>query len=307
MARKKQPEAHANHERWLVSYADFITLLFAFFVVMFATAQTPDAKKVKQFEDSFSAAISGTTMWPEPGGLGAGVSPAGGHDIVFVGVSDAYEEGLTKREEDGDSLDDGFFESLRKAEPQQEEPPVPEGPEPNPGLGAMGSPVMEEVYKDLKDVLAKEIDIGQINMRQEKRGIVISLGEAGFFDSGASFLKPKSIETVDVLAGKLRNLLQNRDIMIRIEGHTDDVPLSTPGAKGYRDNQELSTARANTVVRRLRVTHGFPPKNLVASGYGEYHPVASNATEEGRARNRRVDIVLLSDEFAAQEPPSDPA
>lgn len=120
----------------------------------------------------------------------------------------------------------------------------------------------------------------------ESDGLVISLREVGFFDSGSPKLKQRSLGAFE----KVAHVLAERRNLIRIEGHTDNVPIHT---QAFASNWELSTARATEVIRLLLVDYRFQPTRLSAAGYGEYHPLASNETEAGRQVNRRVDIVVL--------------
>ena len=308
MARKKEPEKAASHERWLVSYADFITLLFAFFVVMFATSnssqelRTEYAVEVKKAFDSFGVfGLSGgraqslgatdmdgdlvITIDTGPGGLQA---PAGSGESNDDSESDKDYPVTT----DVEPPEDDFWDNRADNEPLPDEGPAIEEFEHSPGL--------QILYDELKALLDDELAESSIQMRQEKRGIVISLSEAGFFDSGSAALKSTSLAAIDRIAGKLRRL--DRPFDLRIEGHTDNVPLS-PGSR-HRNNRELSTARANSVIEHLIRRHGFPPRHLIASGYGEFRPIVRNTTAEGRGRNRRVDIVILNEEYAGLEAPT---
>ena len=123
-------------------------------------------------------------------------------------------------------------------------------------------------------------------MRREPDGLVISLREVGFFESGSNLMKTNSEGAFDRIA----ELLRKREYRLRIEGHTDNVPIHT---SHFPSNWELSTARATEIVRLLIVREGFGPNRLSAAGYADYHPLATNATAEGRGINRRVDIVIL--------------
>ncbi len=126
------------------------------------------------------------------------------------------------------------------------------------------------------------------------RGLVVSLKEAGFFDSGSAKLKSESIQTLRGIADTLSRYA-NR---FRVEGHTDSMPIRSTE---FRSNWELSTARATNVIHFLIDSAGFSPESLSAVGYGEFQPVVDNSTAEQRAKNRRVDIVLLADEAAVGE------
>lgn len=130
---------------------------------------------------------------------------------------------------------------------------------------------------------------------EDDRGLVVRMKDSVLFDSGQADLKPAAMAVLARLAETVKGLPNQ----IRIEGHTDDRPIRTVR---YPSNWELSTARATNVIRYLIEQCGLSPKRLSAAGYGEYRPVADNSSEAGRARNRRVDIVLLPLTFAANEP-----
>ena len=128
----------------------------------------------------------------------------------------------------------------------------------------------------------------QVMQHLERReGLVVSLKEIGFFDSGSATIRPTSLDAIARLAGVLKQRPEN----LRIEGHTDNVPIHTPR---FSSNWELSTSRATDLIKILIMTYGIPPSHLAAAGYGEFHPVAKNDTPEGRAQNRRLDVVILS-------------
>jgi chemotaxis protein MotB len=123
-------------------------------------------------------------------------------------------------------------------------------------------------------------------MRQSKVGMVVSLSEAGFFAPGEAVINPDAETVLNTLAESL----QTTNAQIRIEGHTDSTPISNTR---YPSNWELSTARASSVLARL-IERGIEPGRLSAAGYGGFQPVADNSTVEGRAQNRRVDVVILN-------------
>lgn len=242
MSRKKKNHEHVNHERWLVSYADFITLLFAFFVVLFASSQA-DKKKQSQLSSAMQTAFSPLGVFEAhsktpplaPGGAATNVAP------VSLPVPMAHRE------------------------------------------------TMADIEKRLGKVLARQIASGgippgSVTMQMTSEGLVISLHEAGFFASGSAEVRPASIPALTSLAATLPNA------PLRIEGHTDNVPIHT---QQYATNWELSTARATAIARLLLAGGHIDPTNVAAAGYAEYHPIASNSTEAGRALNRRVDIILL--------------
>jgi chemotaxis protein MotB len=149
---------------------------------------------------------------------------------------------------------------------------------------------------ELEQALHGEIALRQVSLRRESDGLVISLREFGFFDSGSATIKPGARPALDRIA----SILAIRTCKLRIEGHTDNVPIHTAH---MASNWELSTARATELIRILIQDHRFAPERLSAAGYAEYHPVASNVTVQGRAQNRRVDIVILRTSLEETPPP----
>ena len=157
---------------------------------------------------------------------------------------------------------------------------------------------LAQLENELQTVLAAEIKRQEISMRREPDGLVISLREVGFFESGSAQMKSTSEPAFDRIA----TMLRERNYRLRIEGHTDNVPIHTAQ---FSSNWELSTARATEIIRLLIVRSGFTADRLSAGGYAEYHPIASNGTTEGRGMNRRVDIVILGPAASAVAVASD--
>ncbi len=237
---------HRNHERWLISYADFITLLFAFFVVMFATSQA-DKKKQAQAATAIKSAFK----------------------------------------------DMSVFES----KPMPVTPTVAvKAPAIMPKLAVAPEALARQLKQHIDGVLAEQIALGHISKDVVSThigndGLVISLHDAGFFPSGSAEVNPQSIPMLKVLVDQLPEL------PIRVEGHTDNVPISTAL---YATNWELSTARASAIARFVIGRGHIDPRMMSAAGYAEFHPVASNDTPEGRTQNRRVDIILLTGQAPSQ-------
>jgi chemotaxis protein MotB len=264
VARKKKPEKHANHERWLVSYADFITLLFAVFVTMFAMSQT-DKRKVEEviasFRESFGYAKS---------------SPSSN-----VNILDSTElsqvPSITPPTSRGDMNPHMPFDKSGKGRYQAEEKDFKKA------KAAMEAYLLKN---GINDKVALEIN---------QRGLVVSLKEAGFFDSGSADIK---VSSFPVLA-KIAESLADYSNQIRVEGHTDNIPINT---RAFPSNWELSTARATNIVQHLINYYKFWPDKLSAAGYAEFRAVADNSSADGRARNRRVDIVVLSEHGERSEP-----
>ncbi|MBI3600067.1 MAG: OmpA family protein [Nitrospinae bacterium] len=245
MARKKKEEEHENLERWLISYSDFITLLFALFVVLFAITNI-DLRKLREVSKSiqFGFTTSGT------GGTGA--------PPVFHGppgdamVSGEYKEEFIDYEELAkarDKIKDNLFEYIK--------------------VGGTGAEIL--------------------NFKLDDRGLIIRLSTNYFFNNGDAGLHPAILPVLDNVAAALRPL--NYDI--RVEGHTDSIPVQS---EIYSSNWELSSMRATNVVKYLVEKKGFLPSKVSAAGYAAYHPIDTNAAESGRAKNRRIDIVVLGRE-----------
>ncbi|MFZ5776245.1 MAG: OmpA family protein [Thermodesulfobacteriota bacterium] len=251
--RKQAAEKEPNLERWLISYADFITLLFAVFVTLYAMSVVDNAK-VEAVKSSIQSSFGVTQEGP-----------------VFSVI-------------DSPALDKVVV--------------VPERP-PEAGGSARGAFAGAEefgrIQGQLVSQLAQEKDQGAVDVAVTERGLVVSLKEGGVFASGSATLQPQAIPRLNEVAKALGGYAN----AIRVEGHTDNVPVASGG---FASNWELSSARANAVVQFLISKRGIPGAKLSATGYGEYRPVADNSTEDGRRRNRRVDIVLLSSQGSMGEP-----
>jgi chemotaxis protein MotB len=264
MSRRKRRASHSNHERWLVSYADFITLLFAFFVVLYASSQV-DKRKVGKLALAIQVAFQEM-----------GVFQASTTEIPI------------------DATDPMPFSKAQAIENAERTASI--GHIASNSEGALGATQengdLAKLQSELETTLSAEIKRKEIAMRREPDGLVISLREVGFFESGSAQMKSASQGALDRIA----RMLRQRDYRVRIEGHTDNAPIHTAQ---FPSNWELSTARATEIVRLLIVKDGFGPDRLSAAGYAEYHPVAVNRTAEGRGMNRRVDIVVLGHVFAS--------
>ncbi|MGA9356374.1 MAG: flagellar motor protein MotB [Terriglobales bacterium] len=263
MSRRHKKQAHVNHERWLVSYADFITLLFAFFVVLYSSSQV-DKKKVGKL------ALAIQVAFQEMGVFQASTTK------VPVDVRDPMPFSSVQA-----------IENVARTASVGQITSHPEG-----GLGSgVENGDLAQLQKVLENTLAAEIKSKEISVHRDPDGLVISLREAGFFESGSARMKATSQSTFDRIA----TLLRQHGSTIRVEGHTDNVPIHN---SQFSSNWELSVSRATEIVRLLIVRDGYLPGHLSAAGFAEFHPVASNATAEGRSLNRRVDIVVLREEGA---------
>jgi chemotaxis protein MotB len=265
--RRKHPE-HVNHERWLVSYADFITLLFAFFVVLYASSQV-DKRKVGKLALSIQVAFQELGVFDTSSTL----IPLNDSEAIPFSKIQVVEN--TERTSD----------MTRFVQPMKGQlSPSPSSP-------------MKNIQAELEKALAPEIKGHIVELKARREGLIVSLREVGFYVSGSATIRPASKDAID----RLSAVLKARTESLRIEGHTDNVPIHT---LHFASNWELSTARASDLINVFIQRYGFDPGRLSAAGYAEFHPVASNDSAEGRARNRRVDIVILNPSTATAAPVS---
>ena len=235
--RKKHHEEHENHERWLITYADLITLLLGLFVVLYSMSQL-DLQKYQQFVAAFGRIFGGGGAGILPGDKGVLAAPV----VPKSGAGDEEKDAFDKR---GDKLE-----------------------------------------VQLNAILSSSIKAKEVILATTPEGLTIHLLERLLFESGSAELRAESKAVLDTLAEILR-LLPNR---IRIEGHTDNRPIRS--AK-FPSNWHLSVARALNTAYYL-MNRGVRPEKISIAGYAEFRPIAPNDTEENRAKNRRVDIVILS-------------
>jgi len=254
VSRRRKHKAYANHDRWLVSYADFITLLFAFFVVLYASSQADSKKAAK-----VAAAIKGAFQQL---GVFTGSAPS---DIGIPGSPGIPDPALTNQP----------LHLIKVAGTAGND------------HGSLGFGVdVGALRKELEGALGNEIRKHEVQMRVTPEGLVVSLREVGFFNSGEADLLQDGQATLTRIA----TILGGRGFEIRVEGHTDNVPIHN---SRFKSNWELSTARATEVVSILIEQHGFDPLLISAAGYSEYRPLARNDTVQGRAANRRVDLIVV--------------
>ncbi len=261
MALKKEPEKHPNHERWLVSYADFITLLFAVFTTLYAMSIT-DKKKVEEIMQSLQASF----------GMVSAGTPAPKINVV-------------------PSRPMNIIPSVK---PEMSIAPS--------GRARSGQAKVRAEEKDFRQIksaieayLIKQGAQDKVTLSITRRGLIVSLKEAGFFDPGQARIKTSGYDLINTIA----EAMTQYNNPLRLEGHTDSTPISTAQ---FPSNWELSAARATNGLQYLIKYFDIDPNKISATGYGEFRPVADNATPDGRAKNRRVDLVMLSDEGERGEP-----
>jgi len=259
MRRARKTEERVSHERWLVSYADFITLLFAFFVVLYASSQV-DKRRVGKL------ALSIQVAFQELGVFDTSNTKIPLSDTEAVPFSQVQVVENAERTSDLTHIVQpmkGILSPIAETRP------------------------LKDIQAELEKVLSPEIKNHIVEVKARRDGLVVSLREIGFYESGSSTLRASGRDAIDRLAA----ILKSHTEALRIEGHTDNVPIHNIH---FASNWELSTARASDLIKDLIDRYHFEPQRLSAAGYAEYHPVASNDTAEGRARNRRLDIVILN-------------
>jgi chemotaxis protein MotB len=236
--RRRQDEQKvetAGMMRWLLTYADMITLMLALFIILFSMS-TISAVKVQRFARAV----------------------AGGFDNIWS----------VNQPPDGGTNGDQMMDS---------------------------SSTVPAVEKQLQQYVAKNHLQNQVQVHMDRRGLVITLlSDKSYYDSGSAQLRPQTMAILD----EISKFLKQNENLIRVEGNTDNVPIATAS---YPTNWELSTARAVNVVRYLHEHDAISPTRLSAAGYGEFHPRTTNATDESRQQNRRVDVVLLNASISAAE------
>ena len=251
MAVKRKPPAPENHERWLISYADFITLLFAFFVVMFASSQT-DKSRAKMLSDAVKEAFEGKA----------------------VGIPPAVAKIL------GGTVDDKGRGNAQMKGPGGAQHAAKETPSEN---------LIELVpsLKKLSEQLKDELKNGAVELRMEPRGLVVALRQSAFFPSGTDAIASNTYPTIEKVANVLRTLPNP----IQLEGHTDSIPIHN---ERFESNWDLSTARAIAMLNLFCGRFKLPYSRFAVVGRADTAPVDTNETPEGRARNRRVEVVIVN-------------
>jgi chemotaxis protein MotB len=264
----EEHEEHANHEAWVIPYADLLTLLMAMFIALFAMSSV-DMTKFKALAIGFNEALDGPSL--DTGvfskstgdspldGQGSGLSPQAGGSVG------------PERQPKADKVLDTLVDQHADLEAQR----------------SVERKSLEGVEKKI-DVQAKQLGLaGELTLRLEERGLVVTVvTDQVLFDSGSATIKPEGDSILRVVGSALASI----DNPILIEGHTDSTPIST---LQYPSNWELSSGRAGSVARFFQ-SMGLAPERFRPTGLADEFPVASNATAEGRAKNRRVEIVVQS-------------
>ena len=241
MARRKREEDHDNHERWMVSYADFITLLFAFFVVMYALSSVNEGK-YRVLSDSMVSAFRNVH-----------INTSSQIPLMTIPPIQIQKSAAVRAQE--------------AAKQKQRDK-------------------MRNVAKDIMEVMAPLIEQGKVRVIETSRGVSIEINDSILFSPGQALLQPPLVKAMQGIA----EVLAPTDFPVIIEGHTDNVPIRNAQ---FPSNWELSAVRATTVLR-LFSDAGVAAERLTAIGYADTRPVEPNLLADGRARNRRVTILIES-------------
>ncbi len=299
MARKKKPEeAPAGAPAWMATFSDLMNLLLCFFVLLFSMSSTDTAKYneiVEAITSSFSIFSGGGSALDQGILISSGVSQLNELAEYYsnLAVDNAAKEDGTKG---GSGKSDTDKSAENKTEDKTGETKKIENKE------VTKEETVEKYQKELKEVAEKNYekaseainqfklnDMVQLKMDTSYNYIGLSIDGYFLFDSGRAELKKGADTVLDKAAGVL---MKFKDADIVIEGHTDNVPQTN--TVKYKNNLWLSGARAMTVLEYLTEVEHMDPKKLSASGKGEYEPIASNKTAEGRQKNRRVEIKIFN-------------
>jgi len=259
MARKKKKEEHINHERWLVSYADFITLLFGFFVVMYSISSVNEGK-YRVLSDSISSAFN-----PSERGL-----PIKFNNPLKAPIVSRPVQSSSDTADSSQSLNPSAYGGVDASEKDKV--------------------TLKKISSRVEKGLAPLIDKNLVKINKNDLWIEIEIKSSILYSSGSAKLQSQAVPVLR----KVAKIVAEFDNQIQVEGFTDDLPIDTDE---FPSNWELSSARAASVVH-LFSQYNVKPKRLSAVGYAEFKPIAKNNSAAGRSKNRRINIVVLSDAIA---------
>ncbi len=295
MARKPKHEEHENHERWLVSYADFITLLFAFFVVMYSVSSVNEGK-YRVLSDAIVAAFQQSQKSLKPIQIGQSARSQQSASLEFKDTANpikvpespmSHPSRANKHEGDHHEDEVDFSEF-----PMANERMLKEGDGSNDGLSeAQLSMIANEIEAAMQPLIDRDL----ISVKRNKRWIEVEINTDILFASGSAKIQPQSIPVLEAISRILAAFPND----LRVEGFTDNVAIKSTV---YPSNWELSAARASSVVRLFSI-HGVEPERMAAIGYGEFRPLMSNETLEGRIKNRRVMVVITANRHMKRPKP----
>ena len=276
MARKPKHEEHENHERWLISYADFITLLFAFFVVMYSVSSINEGK-YRVLSDALVASFRSSARSVEPIQVGE-LSKSSKVPGLIKGLVD--QKG-SNHQYDQKSISPFKIEKADTGSKGQAAPPDSGD---NVAKGK-GKEAIDKMADALERSMSKLIQQDLIAVRRNDLWVEVEIKTSILYPSGSAVLQQEALPILNEIA----NILKDFPNPIRVEGFTDSVPINTVA---FPSNWELSAGRAASVVH-LFTKAGVEPRRMAAIGFGEYRPIGDNSTPEGRNKNRRVVVLIL--------------
>ena len=297
MARRRRHEEHEHHEAWAIPYGDLVTLLLAFFVVMYSMSEVNDGK-YRVLSDSLTEAFGGT---PHASVSGSSSAPSlqpiqllpdeQVRRMIAAGLPDHRLAAVpAARAQMVGTASPAAAQSLQTAAQLPLAAPATSAAAPAPAAAgtaadAQGQRELDQVTDDVSVALQSLIAAGQVHVRRYGSWIAVDISTDILFDSGVAQLSPPAVQALQRLAAALAPWPN----AVRVEGHTDDRPIRTAA---FPSNWELSAARAASVVH-LFMDHGIAPARLAVVGFGQYRPVMPNTTTAGRNANRRVAVVIL--------------
>jgi len=265
MSKNTSQEEQINHEAWAIPYADLMTLLLAFFVVMYAISSVNDGK-YQHMAQALNLAFGGSAHSINPMATGTGMTPlqlTANANPAIIALKQPPTSSVKSEQHDKQSHTPAYAQQLT------------------------------QINQRLEQALSPLLRQGLISIWRNERRIEVEINSDILFATGSALLD----EDARNILGRLATVLRDEPNKVRVEGHTDNVPIATAL---YPSNWELSAARAASVVH-LFADHGLQPKRLSMLGYGEFHPRADNAQTQGRNRNRRVAVIVLADASAADK------
>lgn len=295
MARKKKHEEHVNHERWLISYADFITLLFAFFVVMYSVSSVNEGK-FRVLSDAMIAAFRSSNKSLEPIQVGTEAKSQKQTSLVApvvpkLGNAPEQIPDISSKDTGATARDGG--------QPGQKQDGQAQASKDQSLAKAASQEFVTRISDKIENAMANLIQQKLIAVRRGALWVEVEINTSILFSSGSALLQRDALPVLKELA----SILNEFPNPVRVEGFTDSVPINT---LAFPSNWELSAARAASVVH-LFSNEGLEPTRMAAIGFGQFRPVADNSSPEGRNRNRRVVIIILESAqaeriFSAREP-----
>jgi chemotaxis protein MotB len=287
MSRRKRHEEHDNHEAWAIPYGDLVTLLLAFFVVMYAMS-TVNEGKYRVLSDSLSEAFNGAPHAPravsDADGTGSRVELPRSQVRRLIS---AELPGLPVSSAEAATAHATSTAPATKASATAAAA-VAAGPD------TAGNAELSRVADEVTNAMGALVAAGEVKVRRYQNSVAVDISSDILFSSGVARLAPAAVPALQHLADALKPFTN----AIRVEGHTDDVPIRTTE---FLSNWELSAARAATVVH-LFMDRGIAPDRLAVMGFGQYRPTASNQSVAGRNANRRVAVIILDTSRAVDSP-----